>query len=43
MIIANGRAYTGKNPNDPPNEEIVKKIPIVSSQVKKGEINDGSR
>jgi len=41
-IIANGRAYTGKNPNDPPNEEIVKKIPIVSSQVKKGEINDGS-
>jgi len=31
-MLSNGTAYTGKNPNDPPNEEIVQNIPIVSSQ-----------
>jgi len=41
-ILANGKAYTGKNPNDPPNDEIAKKIPIVSSQIKQGTVDDGS-
>ncbi len=31
-LLSNGTAYTGKSPNDPPNEEIYKKTPIVSSQ-----------
>jgi hypothetical protein len=40
-VLSNGKAYTGKNPNNPPNEEIVKKDPIVSSEVRKnGGIND---
>ena len=28
-VLSNGKAYTGKNPNDPPNEEIVKKIQLL--------------
>ena len=27
-MLSNGTAYTGKNPNDPPNEEIINNIPI---------------
>jgi len=41
-VLSNGKAYTGKNPNDPPNEEIVKKNPIASSQVRKSGIVDDS-
>ncbi len=32
-LLSNGTAYTGRNPNNPPNEEIFKKTPIVSSQL----------
>ena len=38
--LSNGKAYTGKTPNDPPNDEIVKKSPIYSS-TKNGVVNDG--
>ena len=30
--LANGKAYTGKTQNDPPNKEIYQSIPIVSSE-----------
>ena len=39
-VLSNGKAYTGKNPNDPPNEEITKKTEIFSSQTKNGIVND---
>lgn len=39
-VLSNGKAYTGKNPNDPPNEEITKKTEIFSSQIKNGIVND---
>ena len=32
-VLSNGKAFTGKNPNDPPNDEIVKKDLIASPQV----------
>ena len=43
-VLSNGKAFTGKNPNDPPNEEIIKKsIKITSTEYKKNEaIDDGS-
>tara|TARA_R110000822_G_scaffold252762_1_gene379394 strand:- start:234 stop:1187 length:954 start_codon:yes stop_codon:yes gene_type:complete len=31
-LLSNGKAFTGNNPNDPPNDEIVKIAPIQSSQ-----------
>ncbi len=30
--LSNGKAYTGKDQNDPPNEEIYQSIPLVSSE-----------
>jgi len=39
-VLSNGTAYTGKSPNDPPNEEITKNSRIFSSQVKNGSIDD---
>ena len=43
-ILSNGKAYTGKNPNDPPNEEIIKKaIKTTSAEYKKNsDVDDGS-
>lgn len=32
--LSNGKAYTGRSPNNPPNEEITQNTPIVSSQTK---------
>jgi hypothetical protein len=34
FMLSNGKAFTGKNPNSPPNEEIVKKTPLQSPQSK---------
>ena len=39
-VLSNGKAYTGKNPNNPPNEEITKNTEIFSSQTKNGIVND---
>lgn len=41
-VLSNGKAFTGKNPNDPPNEEITKKSEIFSSQAKNGIIDDST-
>jgi len=43
-ILSNGKAYTGKDPNNPPNEEIYKKINKVVSQqiVDENIVDDGS-
>ena len=35
FTLSNGKAYTGINPSNPPNEEITQNIPIISSQEKK--------
>jgi|MDSV01.1.fsa_nt_gb hypothetical protein len=42
--LSNGKAYTGKSPQNPPNEEIFqKRKPIISQQEKSNDlINDGS-
>jgi len=41
-VLSNGKAYTGKNPNDPPNEEITKKAEVFSSQTKNGIVDDST-
>jgi hypothetical protein len=41
-VLSNGKAYTGKNPNNPPNEEITKNTEIFSSQVKNGIVDDST-
>ena len=42
-LLSNGKAYTGKNPNDPPIEEIYKiDNPIQSPQVNDASLNDNN-
>lgn len=41
--MSNGKAFTGKTPNNPPNEEIYNKTPIVSSQVKTNPLREESQ
>ncbi len=41
-VLSNGKAYTGKNPNNPPNEEITKNTEIFPSQTKNGIVDDST-